>query len=72
MKVTIDAKNLTTSENKLWRGMGMVSGNNSSRLFIILSKSPTQYKQKGISVAADARTFCKGEIENETVTVQLL
>jgi alpha-L-fucosidase len=37
--------------------------NNSSQLFIILSKSPTQYKQKGISVAADAFTFCKGEIE---------
>lgn len=46
MNVTIDAKNLTTSEDKLWRGMGMVSGNNSSRLLIdYKSQNPKQYQE---------------------------
>lgn len=46
MNVTIDAKNLTTSENKLWRGMGMVSGNNSSRLLLdYKSQNPKQYQE---------------------------
>ena len=46
MKVTIDAKNLTTSENKLWRGMGMVSGNNSSRLLLdYKNQNPKQYQE---------------------------
>lgn len=46
MNVTIDAKNHTTSENKLWRGMGMVSGNNSSRLLLdYKSQNPKQYQE---------------------------
>lgn len=33
-KIIINTKNISTQQNKLWRGMGMVSGNNSSRLLI--------------------------------------
>lgn len=36
-----------------------------SHLFLSLSKSPTQYKQKDISTAADVLTFCKGEFETK-------
>lgn len=32
-----------------------------SRLFLSLTKSPTQYKQKDISTEAGVLTFCKGE-----------
>lgn len=46
MNVTIDAKNLTVKENQLWRGMGMVSGNNSSRLLLdYKSQNPKQYQE---------------------------
>lgn len=46
MNVTIDTENHTTSENKLWRGMGMVSGNNSSRLLLdYKSQNPKQYQE---------------------------
>ncbi len=34
MKITIDTKKSNLSKNKLWRGAGMVSGNNSSRLLM--------------------------------------
>ncbi len=34
MKITIDTKNANRNANKLWRGAGMVSGNNSSRLLM--------------------------------------
>ena len=34
MKIVIDTKKANLSLNKLWRGAGMVSGNNSSRLLI--------------------------------------
>ncbi|MBP3743416.1 MAG: hypothetical protein J6J00_10565 [Treponema sp.] len=44
--ITIDTKNHTISENKLWRGMGMVSGNNSSRLLLdYKSQNPKQYQE---------------------------
>ncbi len=33
-KIIIDTKKASVQQNKLWRGMGMVSGNNSSRLLI--------------------------------------
>ena len=46
MKVTINTKNDLASENKLWRGMGMVSGNNSSRLLLdYKSQNPKQYQE---------------------------
>lgn len=34
MKITIDTSKVCLNENKLWRGAGMVSGNNSSRLLM--------------------------------------
>ena len=34
MKIIINANDVSREENKLWRGLGMVSGNNSSRLLI--------------------------------------
>ena len=46
MKVTINTKNDLASENKLWRGMGMVSGNNSSRLLLdYKNQNPKQYQE---------------------------
>ena len=46
MKVTINTNNDLASENKLWRGMGMVSGNNSSRLLLdYKSQNPKQYQE---------------------------
>lgn len=33
-KIIINAKNVSMQKNKLWRGIGMVSGNNSSRLLL--------------------------------------
>ncbi len=46
MKVTINTKTDLASENKLWRGMGMVSGNNSSRLLLdYKSQNPKQYQE---------------------------
>ena len=34
MNIVIDGKNANTLENMLYRGVGMVSGNNSSRLLL--------------------------------------
>ncbi len=34
MKIIINTNDVSREENKLWRGLGMVSGNNSSRLLI--------------------------------------
>ena len=46
MKVTINTKNDLASENKLWWGMGMVSGNNSSRLLLdYKNQNPKQYQE---------------------------
>ena len=46
MKVTINTKKDLASENKLWRGMGMVSGNNSSRLLLdYKNQNPKQYQE---------------------------
>lgn len=45
-KIIINAKNVSTQKNKLWRGMGMVSGNNSSRLLIdYKSLCPKKYDE---------------------------
>lgn len=46
MNMKIDTKNHIVTENKLWRGMGMVSGNNSSRLLLdYKSQNPKQYQE---------------------------
>lgn len=46
MNMKIDTENHTITENKLWRGMGMVSGNNSSRLLLdYKSQNPKQYQE---------------------------
>lgn len=46
VNVTIDTKKTTSSENMLWRGMGMVSGNNSSRLLLdYKSQNPQKYQE---------------------------
>ena len=46
MNMKIDTKNHTVTENKLWRGMGMVSGNNSSRLLLdYKTQNPKQYQE---------------------------
>lgn len=46
MNMKIDTENHTVTENKLWRGMGMVSGNNSSRLLLdYKSQNPKQYQE---------------------------
>ena len=46
MNMKINTKNHTVKENQLWRGMGMVSGNNSSRLLLdYKSQNPKQYQE---------------------------
>ena len=46
MNMKIDIENHTVTENKLWRGMGMVSGNNSSRLLLdYKSQNPKHYQE---------------------------
>lgn len=45
-KIIIDTKKAIIQKNKLWRGMGMVSGNNSSRLLIdYKSLHPKEYNE---------------------------
>ena len=44
MNLTIDGSKAITAENKLYRGLGMVSGNNSSRLLLdYKTESPESY-----------------------------
>lgn len=46
MNMKIDTKNHIVTENKLWRGIGMVSGNNSSRLLLdYKNQNPKQYQE---------------------------
>lgn len=45
-KIIIDTKKASIQKNKLWRGMGMVSGNNSSRLLIDYKElHPKEYNE---------------------------
>lgn len=46
VNITINTKNAASKKNMLWRGMGMVSGNNSSRLLIdYKSQKPKEYQE---------------------------
>jgi len=46
MDIIIDTKQASVAENMLWRGMGMVSGNNSSRLLLdYKSQNPQKYQE---------------------------
>lgn len=45
-KIAIDSQRISGEQNQLWRGMGMVSGNNSSRLLIdYKSEHPDKYNE---------------------------